>query len=145
MGMFKCQIKVKHNFKKFEQIEKKLPQTIADGIEDILKNIRAEAIRLERGHNSEGIIVDKVDLSTGKIKSRVYADSSKFMSNGGSYLWYEYFGTGEYREKGAVGKTEHFINSGGTEWFIPVNKVEKTLGYPIITINDNQFYVAHRS
>lgn len=89
----KCKIKAKHNFKKFEQIAKKLPQTISDGIEEVLKTLQTEAIRLEKGHNKEGIIIDRVDLSTGKVKSRVYADPSKFMSNGQSYLWFEYFGT----------------------------------------------------
>ena len=141
----KCKIKVKHNFKNLTQIEKKLPQTIADGIEDILKNIRAEAIRLENGHNCEGIIVDKVDLSTGKIKSRVYADPSKFMSNGESYLWFEYFGTGKYAEEAHVGTTKHFIESGYTEWYIPVNKVERQLNYPIVQFGESQFYIAHGS
>ncbi len=140
--MFKCKIKVKHNFKRFKQIEKKLPQAIADGIEDMLKNIRAEAIRLERGHNSEGIIVDKVDLSTGKIKGRVYADPSKFMSNGQSYLWFEYFGTGEYAEQNHIGKTKHFLETGYTEWYIPVNKVDRTLNYPIVQFGNDKFYVA---
>ena len=89
----KCKIKAKYNFKNFNQIEKKLPQVIADGIEEVLDNLQTEAIRLEKGHNQEGIIVDKVDLSTGKVKSRVYADPTKFMSNSQSYLWFEYFGT----------------------------------------------------
>lgn len=89
----KCKIKAKHNFKNFNQIGKKLPQTIANGVEEVLKTLQTEAIRLEKGHNQEGIIVDKVDLSTGKVKSRVYADPIKFMSNGQSYLWFEYFGT----------------------------------------------------
>ena len=31
---------------------------------------------------------------------------------------------------------------GYTEWYIPVNKVEKSLNYPIVTINGQQFYVA---
>lgn len=89
----KVKCKVKHNFKNFAKIEKQLPQAVANGVEEILKNLRTEAIRLERGHNQEGIIIDRVDLSTGEIKGRVYADPSKFMSNGVSYLWFEYFGT----------------------------------------------------
>ena len=139
----KCKIKAKHNFKRFDQIKKKLPQTIASGIEEVLKNLQTEAIRLEKGHNKDGIIVDRVDLSTGEIKGRVYADPTKFMSSGQSYLWFEYFGTGDYREMEAIGKTEHFVNTGGTEWFIPVSKVEKPLNYPIITLGDMKFYVAH--
>lgn len=139
----KCKIKAKHNFKRFEQIEKKLPQAIKTGIEEVLKNLQTEAIRFEKGQNKEGIIVDRVDLSTGEIKGRVYADPSKFMSNGQSYLWFEYFGTGSYREMEAIGKTEHFVSTGGTEWFIPVSKVEKPLNYPIITLGDMKFYVAH--
>lgn len=139
----RCKVKVKHNFKKFNQIEKKLPQVIANGIEEVLKTLQTEAIRLEKGHNKEGIIIDRVDLSTGKIKGRIYADPTKFMSSGQSYLWFEYFGTGDYREMEAIGKTEHFVNTGGTEWFIPVSKVEKPLNYPIITLGDMKFYVAH--
>lgn len=89
----KCKIKAKHNFKKFDQIRKELPQAIQKGIEEVLNNLQTEAIRLEKGHNQEGIIIDRVDLSTKEIKGRVYADPSKFMSNEQSYLWFEYFGT----------------------------------------------------
>lgn len=64
----KCKIKAKHNFKKFKQIRKKLPQAIQKGIEEVLDNIQTEAIRLEKGHNQEGIIIDRVDLSTKEIK-----------------------------------------------------------------------------
>lgn len=62
--------------------------------------------------------------------------------DGQSYLWFEYFGTGKYAEKEHIGKTSHFIESGYKEWYIPVNKVGKTLNYPIITIKESQFYVA---
>lgn len=72
----------------------------------------------------------------------MYADPSKFMSNGVSYLWFEYFGTGAMAEMPHVGKTKHFIDSGYTEWFIPVSKVEKPLGYPIVEIQGIQFYIA---
>lgn len=138
----KCKVKVKHNFKRFEQIEKKLPQVIQQGIEEVLDNLQTEAIRIENGHNQEGIIIDRVDLSTKEIKGRIYAEPSKFMSNGQSYLWFEYFGTGQYAEQKHVGTTKHFIETGYTEWYIPVNKVDRTLNYPIKTINGKQFYVA---
>lgn len=139
----KCKIKAKHNFKKFQQIRKELPQAIQKGIEEVLDNLQTEAIRLEKGHNEEGIIVNIVDLSTGEIKGRVYADPDKFMSGEQSYLWFEYFGTGDYREMEAVGKTKHFLNTGGSEWFIPVNKVDRELGLPKIEIQGIQFYIAH--
>lgn len=139
----KCKIKAKHNFKKFNQIEKKLPQAIADGIEEVLKTLHTEAIRLEKGHNQEGIIVDRVDLSTGEVKGRIYADPTKFVSNGQSYLWFEYFGTGQYAEQEHVGTTKHFIESGYTEWFIPVGKVDRSLSFPIVEIQGMQFYIAH--
>lgn len=139
----KCKIKAKHNFKKFEQIRTMLPQTIKKGIEEVLDNLQTEAIRLEKGHNEEGIIVDRVDLSTGEIKGRVYADPDKFTSEEQSYLWFEYFGTGQYAEQDHIGTTKHFIESGYTEWFIPVNKVGKELGLPKIEIQGMQFYIAH--
>ena len=45
-------------------------------------------------------------------------------------------------EQEHIGKTKHFIESGYIEWYIPVNKVGRSLNYPIITINKKQFYVA---
>lgn len=89
-----------------------------------------------------GILVEMIDMSTKEVKGKVYADPSKFMSNGVSYLFFEYFGTGANAEMEHIGKTKHFLESGYTEWFIPVSKVEKQLGYPIIEINGMQFYVA---
>ena len=40
------------------------------------------------------------------------------------------------------GKTKHFLETGYTEWYVPVNKVKKALDYPIKVINGKQFYVA---
>lgn len=143
MGIkLKCKIKTKHNFKKFEQIERKLPQTIRKGIEEVLDNLQTEAIRIENGHNTEGIIIDRIDLSTKEIKGRIYADPTKFMSNSQSYLWFEYFGTGQFAEQEHIGTTKHFMETGFTEWYIPVNKVERKLNYPIVIIRGMQFYVA---
>ena len=143
MISFGCNIKVKHNFKNINTITQKLPKIVSESVEDVLKNIRGYAIRLEKGHSEEGILVEMVDMSTKEVKGRVYADPSKFMTeNGQSYLWFEYFGTGQYAEQDHIGKTKHFIESGYTEWFIPVNKVGRTLNYPIVTIGNSQFYVA---
>lgn len=143
MISFNCNFKVKHNFKNINTIMQKLPQTAKIITEDVLKNIRGYAIRLEKGHKEDGILVEMVDMSTKEVKGRVYADPSKFMTeNGQSYLWFEYFGTGQFAEQEHIGKTKHFIESGYTEWYIPVNKVGRSLSYPIVTINKQQFYVA---
>ncbi len=89
-----CEIKVKHNFKKIEAIVQKLPKIKDVILEDILKNIRGYAIKLEKGHKEDGIIVEMIDMSTNESKGRVYADPSKFMTeNNQSYLFFEYFGT----------------------------------------------------
>ncbi len=140
---FNCNIKVKHNFKNIEAITQKIPEIAKEITEDVLNNIRGYAIRLEKGHNEEGILVEMVDMSTKEVKGRVYADPSKFMSNGVSYLFFEYFGTGVNAEMEHVGKSKHFIQSGYTEWFIPVNKVEKALPYPVVNIQGMDFYIAH--
>lgn len=139
---FNCNIKVKHNFKNIEAIIQKVPEMAKEITEDVLNNIRGYAIRLEKGHNEEGILVEMVDMSTKEVKGRVYADPSKFMSNGVSYLFFEYFGTGVNAEMEHVGKSKHFIQSGYTEWFIPVNKVEKALPYPVVNIQGMDFYIA---
>lgn len=143
---FKCEIKGLNNLgKKINKITKELPKKVEESIEDILKNIQGYAIRLENGHNQNGILVEMTETSTMKVKGRIYANPNEFISNGQSYLWFEYFGTGQYAEKDHIGKTKHFIKSGYEEWYIPVNKVERSLNYPITTINGKQFYVAKRS
>jgi len=142
---FNCNIKVKHNFKNINAIIQRLPQTAKIITEDVLKNIRGYAIRLEKGNNEEGILVEMIDMSTKEVKGKVYADPSKFMSNGVSYLFFEYFGTGANAEMEHVGKSKHFLESGYTEWFIPVSKVEKTLPYPVVNIQGMDFYIAHGS
>lgn len=63
-----CEINVKHNYKRFDEIKKRLAQSI--GLEDVLKNLQGCAIRLERGRNEEGIIVEMVEGSTGKVKRK---------------------------------------------------------------------------
>ena len=144
--MISCDIKIKHNFKNINAIIQKLPQTAKIITEDILKNIQGYAVKLEKSHKEDGIIVEMIDMSTKEVKGRVYADPSKFMTeNGQSYLWFEYFGTGQWAEQEHIGKTKHFIESGYTEWYIPTNKVGRTLNYPIVTISGKQFYVAVRS
>ncbi len=144
--MISCDIKIKHNFKDINAIIQKLPQTAKIITEDILKNIQGYAVKLEKGHKEDGIIVEMIDMSTKEVKGRVYAAPSKFMTeNGQSYLWFEYFGTGQWAEQEHIGKTKHFIESGYTEWYIPINKVGRTLNYPIVTISGKQFYVAVRS
>ena len=91
---FSCNIKVKHNFKNIEAITKKLPQMAKEITEDVLKNIRGYAIRLEKGHNEDGILVEMIDMTNKTVNGRVYCDPAKFMTeNGQSYLWFEYFGT----------------------------------------------------
>lgn len=143
--MISCDIKIKHNFKNINAIIQKLPQTAKIITEDILKNIQGYAVKLEKSHKEDGIIVEMIDMSTKEVKGRVYADPSKFMSNGVSYLFFEYFGTGANAEMEHVGKSEHFLKSGYTEWFIPVSKVEKALSYPIVNIQGMDFYIAHGS
>ena len=49
---------------------------------------------------------------------------------------------GQFAELPHIGKTKHFIETGFTEWYIPVGKVERTLNYPIVTFGEQQYYVA---
>jgi len=135
---FNCNIKVKHNFKNINAIMQKLPQTAKIITEDVLKNIRGYAIRLEKGNNEEGILVEMIDMSTKEVKGRVYTDKDKF-----PWAMFEHFGTGDFRELPPVGTTKHFLETGGSQWFIPVSKVEKALPYPIVNIQGMDFYIAH--
>lgn len=76
--MFQTKIKVKHNYKKIEVLSDKIIIYLKDGIEKVLKNIQNYAINLDEGHNSQGILIEIMDISTGKIKGRVYADPKLF-------------------------------------------------------------------
>ncbi len=135
---FNCEVKVRHNFKKIDKIIKELPNTIKESVEDVLKNIQGYAIKLEKGNHEDGILVEMVDTSNMEVKGRVYTSKEKM-----PWSMFEHFGTGQFAELPHVGTTEHFIKSGFTQWFIPVNKVERALNYPIVTINETQFYIAH--
>lgn len=86
-----------------------------------------------------GILVEMVDMSSKEVKGRIYTDKDKF-----PWAMFEHYGTGDYRELPPIGTTKHFLETGGSQWFIPVSKVEKELHYPIIEINGMQFYIAHR-
>lgn len=132
------EIRAKYGYKRIDEVIASL-QTI--GIEEVLKNLKANAVRLEKGHKDDGILVQMYE--GGEEKGRVYASPEHFMNNDVSYLFFEYFGTGRYAELEHVGKTKHFIESGYTQWFIPVDRVHKKLGYPVITINNTDFYIAH--
>lgn len=133
-----CKVKVKHNFKKIDKITKELPKTIEQSVEDVLKNIQGYAVKLEKGHHEDGILMEMIDTSNMEIKGRVYTSKDKL-----PFAMFEHFGTGQFAEMEHIGTTKHFIESGYTQWFIPVNKVERALNYPIVTINDTQFYIAH--
>lgn len=138
MISFNCNFKVKHNFKNINALTQKLPQVAKEITKDVLNNVRGYVIKLEKGHNEEGILVEMIDMSTKEVKGRVYTDKDKF-----PWAMFEHFGTGDFRELPSVGTTKHFLETGGSQWFIPVSKVEKQLGYPIIEINGMQFYIAH--
>lgn len=143
--------KVKHKFKKVDNFIKKLPEIVKESIEEILKSMQIDAIRLERGHNEEGILIEIVNVSTKEVKGRIYADPEKFIAKDANnkeakYLFFEYFGTGEYAEMEHVPEpTKHFRESGFVEWYIPKNKVLRPLSYPTKMINGQEFYVARGS
>lgn len=138
---FKCEIKGLNKLeKKMNKITKELPKKVEEGIEEILKNIQVNAIRLEKGHNEDGILIEMIETSTMEVKGRVYTSKENM-----PYAMFEHWGTGDYRELAPVGKTKRFLDTEGSQWFIPVSKVEKTLGYPIIEIQGSKFYIAHRS
>lgn len=135
----KCTVKGLDNLeKKIAKIIQKLPQTIEKSVESILKETRACAIKLEKGHHEDGILCELVDVANDRVKGRVYADTKAF-----PFFMFEHFGTGQYAEMDHVGTTQHFINSGYTEWFIPVSKVPRPLNYVQIEINGTLYYLAH--
>ncbi len=133
-----AKVKVKHNYKNIRKISDNLIKNLPEITKEVLTNIRGYAIRLEKGHNEQGILMELVDTSTKEVKGRVYTDKTTM-----PYAMFEHFGTGSYAEMEHVGTSKHFTESGFTEWFIPVNKVPKSLPYPILTINEMQFYIAH--
>lgn len=145
---FNCEIKGLDNLtKKISNIVRELPKKVNESVEEILINIQGYAIRLEKGHNSNGILVEMIETSSMNVKGRVYADPNKFYSkdtNGKEtcYLLFEYFGTGAMAEMEHVGESTHFKETGYTEWYIPVKNVQRDLNYPIKVMAGKEFYVA---
>lgn len=138
MVKISCNIKAKYNYKRINEIERRLPKTKNEFIENIMNNIRGCAIKLEKGHHEDGILCELIDMSNNKSIGKVYADVKAF-----PFFMFEHWGTGQYAEMEHIGKTQHFLDSGYTEWFIPVAAAPRELHYPIVTINDMQFYLAH--
>lgn len=134
---------VKINKKKISSLEKKcdyicnnLTSSVMEGIKDALKNTQTLAIRLRKGEDS--ILTELVNINSGEIKGRVFTDKVKFF-----WAVFLEYGTGQYAQLPHIGTTPTFIKSGYEYWFIPVEKVDKRLYYPIIEIQGQQFYLAH--
>lgn len=141
---FNCEIKAKYNYKRIDNIIKELSLIPSEITHNILDNLRGYAIRLEKGHNEDGILCEMVNTSKNTVKGRVYAKPEEFKTDDGkSYLWFEYFGTGKFAEKEHIGTTPHFVESSYTEWLIPIDKVGRKLNYLIVNIKGKQFYLAH--
>lgn len=132
-----CEVKVKHNYKNIKAIIDKLPQTIEKGIENSIKGTAEYAIRL-LGTDNNGIVCEMINTETSEIKGRIYTDQNKM-----PWSWFREYGTGTYAQMPHIGNTKHFLETGFEEWYIPVNKVENSLNYPIKIIDGKQFYVAH--
>lgn len=123
--------------KKINTIVNNLPNAVEKGLKTASENTRDYAIHI-LGQDNGGIICELVNQDTKEIKSRIYTNQNKM-----PWSWFREFGTGRYAELEHIGKSKHFIESGYEEWYIPVNKVENPLNYPITTIQGKQFYVAH--
>lgn len=52
------------------------------------------------------------------------------------------YGTGIYSEKGHIGSTTTFIESGFNKWYVPVNEVKHNVNYPVIQIDGEDYYIA---
>ena len=85
---FDCKVNVRHNYKKIEKIIKQLPKTIEQSIEDVLKSIQGYAIKLEKGHHEDGILVEMIDTSNMEVKGRVYTSKEKM-----PWSMFEHWGT----------------------------------------------------
>lgn len=84
-----CKVKgLKNLDKKLNTIVNKLPQAIEKSVEEIMKDMRISAIRLEKGHHDDGILCELVDVANNKIKGRVYADVKAF-----PFFMFEHYGT----------------------------------------------------
>ena len=138
MFKFKCEIKGLDKLeKKINTIIKELPSKVQESVEDILKNIQGYAIHL-LGTSNNGIVCELVKTDTKEIIGRVYTDQNKM-----PWSWFREFGTGIWAEQPHIGTTKHFLETNYEEWYIPVSKAGRDLSYPIININNTQFYVAH--
>lgn len=134
---------IKVNKKKLNNLDKKIDYicdnitpSIMKGVQDALKNTQTLAIRLRKGEGT--ILTELVNINSGEVKGRVFTDKVNFF-----WAVFLEYGTGQYAQLPHIGTTPTFIKSGYEYWFIPVEKVDKRLYYPIIEIQGQQFYLAH--
>ena len=60
------EIKAKYGYRRIDKIIERLQKDI--GIEELLKNLRGTAIKLEKGQNSEGILVEMYETENKKAE-----------------------------------------------------------------------------
>ena len=124
--------------KKLQTVSNELVESVANGVKKASENTCNYAIRLRRGNKNDGIEVEMINMENGKVKSRIHTNQDLF-----PYSWFEHYGTGRYAELDHVGTTKHFLETNYEQWFIPVDKVDRALNYPIIEIQGAKFYLAH--
>lgn len=138
MYSIKCNKKKLNSLEnKMKKISKSIAKSTMEGVQEALKNTQTLAIRIRKGESS-GILTELVEINSNKVKGRVYTDKVNFF-----WATFLEYGTGEYAQLPHIGTTPTFIKSGYEYWFIPVSKVDKRLYYPIIEIQEQQFYIAH--
>ncbi len=121
---------------KMNSICKKITPSVMNGVQNAIKNTQTVAIRIRNGNGS--ILAELVNINSGEVKGRVFTDKVRFF-----WATFLEYGTGKYAQLPHIGTTPTFIKSGYEYWFIPVNKVDQRLYYPIIEIQGQQFYIAH--
>lgn len=134
---------VKVNKKKVSNLENKLKYvcknitpSVMQGVQSAIKNTQTVAIRIRNGKGS--ILAELVNINSGEVKGRVFTDKVNFF-----WATFLEYGTGKYAQLPHIGTTPTFIKSGYEHWFIPVDKVDVRLYYPIVEIQGQQFYLAH--
>ena len=119
-------------YKKLNKISDNLLTHATAGIKKACDETQKTALNYKPGSKDPSKIrVECEQEGKTKVKGRVFTDKDNF-----SYATFLEYGTGALKgpELPVIAQTETYYKSGGTKWYLPVDKSPKPLENPIVYV-----------
>lgn len=120
-------------YKKLDRICQNLVKHAETGVNKACEETQRTALEYKYGSKDPNKIrTESEQINKYEIKGRVYTDKDDF-----SYATFLEYGTGALKDPDlpVIAHTDTYYETGGTKWYLPVDKVEHPLENPIVYVN----------